>query len=71
MNTRALMELIVINVGYSLGVIPPSLFAMLVLMALVTTMMPTPLVLLLRRGTEFEAPIAASGFLGSRSGTES
>lgn len=65
MNTRALMELIVINVGYGLGVIPPSLFAMLVLMALITTVMTTPILLALRRGTELEAPIAASGFLGS------
>jgi len=63
MNTRALMELIVINVGYELGVIPPSLFAMLVLMAIITTVMTTPIILLLRRGTELEEPIAASGFL--------
>ena len=66
MNTRALMELIVIQAGYSLGVIPPSLFAMLVLMALLTTMMPTPILLLLRRGTEFEAAIEASGFRRNR-----
>jgi len=63
MNTRGLMELIVINVGYELGVIPKSLFAALVIMAVVTTVMTTPLLLLLRRGTEIEAPIAASGFL--------
>jgi len=63
MNTRGLMELIVINVGYELGVIPKSLFAALVVMAVVTTVMTTPLLLLLRRGTEIESPIAASGFL--------
>ena len=63
MNTRALMELIVINIGSQLGVIPPSLFAMLVLMAIITTVMTTPILLLLRFGTEIEAPIAASGFL--------
>ena len=63
MNTRALMELIVINVGYDLGVIPKSLFCMLVLMAVLTTIMTTPLVLLLRRGTELDEPIRASGFL--------
>ncbi len=63
MNTRGLMELIVINVGYELGVIPKSLFAALVVMAVVTTAMTTPLLLLLRRGTEIEAPIAESGFL--------
>jgi Kef-type K+ transport system membrane component KefB len=67
MNTRALMELIVVNVGFQIGVIPPSLFTMLVVMAVVTTVMTTPVLLALRRGTEIEAPIAASGFLsGSR-----
>src|ERR1043166_8687544 len=35
MNTRALMELVVINVGFDLGVIPPNVFTMLVLMELV------------------------------------
>jgi Kef-type K+ transport system membrane component KefB len=65
MNTRALMELIVINVGYDLGVIPQSLFVMLVLMAILTTIMTTPILLLLRHGTELEEPIRRSGFLGS------
>lgn len=63
MNTRALMELIVINVGKDLGVIPDSMFCMLVLMALLTTFMTTPILLRLMRGTELEAPILASGFL--------
>ncbi len=52
MNTRGLMELVVINVGYDLGVIPQSVFCMLVLMALVTTIMTTPIVSLLRRRAE-------------------
>ncbi len=43
MNTRGLMELIVLNVGLDLGVISPALFAMLVLMALVTTFATTPI----------------------------
>jgi Kef-type K+ transport system membrane component KefB len=43
MNTRGLMELIVLNVGLDLGVISPRLFAMLVLMAVVTTMATAPL----------------------------
>jgi Kef-type K+ transport system membrane component KefB len=47
MNTRGLMELIVLNIGYELGVISPKLFAMLVLMALVTTLMTTPILHLL------------------------
>ena len=44
MNTRGLMELVVLNVGLDLGVIAPPLFAMMVLMALVTTLMTAPLV---------------------------
>jgi Kef-type K+ transport system membrane component KefB len=43
MNTRGLMELIVLNIGLDLGVISPTLFTMLVLMALVTTIATTPL----------------------------
>jgi Kef-type K+ transport system membrane component KefB len=43
MNTRGLMELIVLNIGLDLGVISPTLFAMLVLMALVTTFATTPI----------------------------
>jgi hypothetical protein len=41
------MELIVLNIGYELGVVSPTLFAMLVLMALVTTFMTTPILHLL------------------------
>jgi Kef-type K+ transport system membrane component KefB len=66
MNCRGLMELIVINLGYDLGVIPPSVFCMLVIMALVTTLMTTPVLLRLMRGTELEPPIRASGFLPGR-----
>ena len=47
MNTRGLMELIVLNIGLDLGVISPTLFAMMVLMALVTTLATTPLLGLL------------------------
>jgi Kef-type K+ transport system membrane component KefB len=43
MNTRGMMELIVLNIGLDLGVISPTLFTMMVLMALVTTLMTTPL----------------------------
>ena len=52
MNTRGLVELIVLNIGLDLGVITPRMFAMLVIMALVTTMMTSPLLSALR----FEAP---------------
>jgi Kef-type K+ transport system membrane component KefB len=43
LNTRGLMELVVLNVGLDLGVITPRLFTMMVIMALVTTAMTTPL----------------------------
>jgi Kef-type K+ transport system membrane component KefB len=43
MNSRGLMELIIINIGLQKGIIGPALFAMLVLMAIVTTVMATPL----------------------------
>jgi Kef-type K+ transport system membrane component KefB len=42
MNTRGLMELIALNIGLDLGVISPTLFAMMVLMALATTIATTP-----------------------------
>jgi Kef-type K+ transport system membrane component KefB len=47
MNTRGLMELIVLNIGLDLGIISPTLFAMMVIMALVTTLATTPLLRLL------------------------
>ena len=42
MNTRGLMELIILNVGLDLGIVGPSVFAMMVLMAIVTTLVATP-----------------------------
>ncbi|MFY9349186.1 MAG: cation:proton antiporter [Sphingobium sp.] len=64
MNSRGLMELIIINIGLQKGIIGPTLFSMLVLMAIVTTVMATPL---------FEAVYGrkarASGVLGPRDGT--
>lgn len=47
MNTRGLIELIVLNVGIQLGILSPILFAMLAVMAVVTTMMAAPLLWLL------------------------
>ncbi len=44
MNTRGLMELVLLNIGLDIGVITPTLFTMLVIMALVTTFMTSPLV---------------------------
>jgi Kef-type K+ transport system membrane component KefB len=43
MNSRGLMELIIVNIGLQKGIIGPTLFSMLVLMAIVTTMMATPI----------------------------
>jgi Kef-type K+ transport system membrane component KefB len=42
MNTRGLMELVVLNIGYDLGVLTPEIFAIMVIMALVTTFMTGP-----------------------------
>jgi len=55
MNTRGLMELIVLNIGLELGVISPTLFAMLVLMALATTLATTPILQLISAGETFSA----------------
>jgi Kef-type K+ transport system membrane component KefB len=47
LNTRGLVELIVLNIGYKVGIFSPALFTMLVIMALVTTMCTTPILNLL------------------------
>ena len=61
MNTRALMELIVLNIGYDLGFIPQNVFTMLVIMAVTTTVMTGPLLrmLLPRAGYAVPAGIEA------------
>ena len=46
MNTRGLMELIALNIGYDLGILSPRIFTMLVIMALVTTVLTGPLLTL-------------------------
>jgi Kef-type K+ transport system membrane component KefB len=60
MNSRGLMELIIINIGLQKGIIGPALFSMLVLMAVVTTMMATPVFELV-----YGRKARASGELGS------
>lgn len=60
MNTRGLMELIVINIGYDLGIIPKSVFFMLVLMAVITTYMTAPILRRLVAGSEIEKEYRAS-----------
>jgi hypothetical protein len=60
------MELIVINVGYELRVIPPSVYCMLVLMALTTTVMTSPILMRRMQGTGPEPFIHRSGFARRR-----
>ena len=56
MNTRGLVELIVLNVGLDIGVLSPALFAMLVLMALVTTFATTPILSVLANPRQAPVP---------------
>jgi Kef-type K+ transport system membrane component KefB len=56
MNTRALMELIVLNIGKDLGLLPTNIFSMLVIMAIVSTFMATPLIRCLMKGEERTEP---------------
>lgn len=60
MNTRALMELIVINVGFELGIFSSAHFFAMVVMAVVTTVIVTPMVRLLAKGTELAVGVFAS-----------
>jgi len=55
MNTRGLMELIVLNIGKDLGLLPTDIFSMLVIMALVSTFIATPLIRWLMKGQESRA----------------
>ncbi|HAF15645.1 MAG TPA: cation/H(+) antiporter, partial [Blastocatellia bacterium] len=62
MNTRGLMELIALNIGYELGILSLRIFTMLVVMALVTTVMTGPLLALFGRRT---MPSSVSGAVAS------
>ena len=55
MNTRGLMELIVLNAGLDLGVISPTLFAIPVIMAIVTTFATTPVLQMVARRSEISS----------------
>lgn len=58
MNTRGLVELIVLNIGYDLGILSARAFTMMVLMALLTTFMTGPLLSLVKaRGQEVVGPV--------------
>jgi Kef-type K+ transport system membrane component KefB len=48
MNTRGLVELVILNAGLDLGILSPALFAMMVLMALITTFMTTPILIAMK-----------------------
>jgi Kef-type K+ transport system membrane component KefB len=63
MNTRGLMELIVLNMGLEMGVISPTLFAMLVIMALVTSFATTPILHLITRPQPMEREATAAAHL--------
>lgn len=60
MNTRGLIELVVLNIGLDLGVISPTLFVMMVIMALATTLATTPALALLMRGAPEELTESAA-----------
>lgn len=60
MNCRGLTELVILNIGLDLGVIPPVLFTMLVIMALVTTFMTSPLLATVFPRGEIERMVAAA-----------
>ena len=50
LNTRGLVELVVLNIGLDLGILSPCMFSMMVIMALATTLATSPLVSLIRAG---------------------
>ena len=52
MNTRGLVELVILNAGLDLGILSPALFTMMVLMALVTTFMTTPILIAMQVETK-------------------
>ncbi|MBW4687418.1 MAG: cation:proton antiporter [Komarekiella atlantica HA4396-MV6] len=54
MNARGLMELIILNVGLEQGIITPTLFTIMVIMAIITTLMASPLISFLLQGTSYE-----------------
>ena len=54
MNSRGLMELIALNIGYDLGIVSPSVFAMLVLMGLIATFLTGPFLDLIESRAEVE-----------------
>ena len=66
MNTRGLMELVVINVGLEMGMIGPQVFTMLVLMALASTVVTSPALRRWLPRTQAQADVSRSAALGGR-----
>jgi Kef-type K+ transport system membrane component KefB len=54
MNARGLMELIILNIGLEQGIITPTLFTIMVIMAVITTLMASPLIGFLLHGTSYD-----------------
>jgi len=71
MNTRGLMELIVLNVGLDLGILPPRLFTLMVLVAIVTTAMTGPLLDLIlgKQGGKMSRSLSPGSKAGVRLGS--
>jgi Kef-type K+ transport system membrane component KefB len=66
MNTRALMGLIAANIGREMGAVTQPVYCMLVLMCVISTIMASPLLRRLIRGTEMEEPYSLSEYVISR-----
>ena len=66
MNTRGLVELVVLNIGYDLGIISKPVFFIFVTMAVTTTYMTAPVLRRLVRGTELQANFEISPFMQGR-----
>ncbi|MEH1834598.1 MAG: cation:proton antiporter [Nostoc sp.] len=54
MNARGLMELIILNIGLEQGIITPTLFTIMVIMAVITTLMASPMIAFLLHGTSYD-----------------
>jgi Kef-type K+ transport system membrane component KefB len=63
MNTRGLVQLIVLNIGVDLGIISPRLFTMLVIMAIVTTFLTTPILQVLLRKDPWVEKVPATNMV--------
>jgi Kef-type K+ transport system membrane component KefB len=61
MNARGLMELIILNIGLQQGVITPTLYTVMVLMAIITTLMASPIFVWINRKEPYGVKVAAEG----------